>query len=412
VSPVHEVIAGCRSCGSSALDPILSLGEVPLADGLVDPSRMNGPDARYPLDVAFCTGCSLVQVIETVSPEVLFDETYVYFSSFSDELLRHSRANAERLIEARHLGSGSLVLELASNDGYMLRNFAERGIPVLGIDPAPGPAHAARDAGIPTLEAFFGDELAKSLRTDGTRADVVIANNVLAHVPDLNGFVEGIRIVLQDGGVAVIEAPYVKDLIDRCEFDTIYHEHLCYFSVSALVPLFERHGLTLERVEHLAIHGGSLRLFVGAGVEAGDSVRTYLEDERRAGLTEVDYYLDFAARVRAIQRDLLATVRGLRESGSRIAGYGAAAKGTILLNSTGIGADLIDFVVDRNVHKQGRLVPGVRIPIDDPSRLESEMPDYLLVLAWNFKDEIMRQQDGYRRRGGRFLIPVPEPVVV
>jgi SAM-dependent methyltransferase len=409
---VHEVIAGCRSCGSSALEPILSLGEVPLADGLVDPSRMNGPDARYPLDVAFCTGCSLVQVIETVSPEVLFDETYVYFSSFSDELLRHSRANAEQLIEARHLGSGSLVLELASNDGYMLRNFAERGIPVLGIDPAPGPAHAARDAGIPTLEAFFGDELARSLRTDGTRADVVIANNVLAHVPDLNGFVEGIRIVLQDGGVAVIEAPYVKDLIDRCEFDTIYHEHLCYFSVSALVPLFERHGLTLERVEHLAIHGGSLRLFVGAGVEAGDSVRTYLEDERRAGLTEVDYYLDFAARVRAIQRDLLATVRGLKESGSRIAGYGAAAKGTILLNSTGIGADLIDFVVDRNVHKQGRLVPGVRIPIDDPSRLESEMPDYLLVLAWNFKDEIMRQQDGYRRRGGRFLIPVPEPVVV
>jgi C-methyltransferase C-terminal domain len=204
----------------------------------------------------------------------------------------------------------------------------------------------------------------------------------------------------------------VKDLIDRCEFDTIYHEHLCYFSVSALVPLFERHGLTLERVEHLEIHGGSLRLFVGAGVEAGDSVRTYLEDERRAGLTEVDYYLDFAARVRAIQRDLLATVRGLKESGSRIAGYGAAAKGTILLNSTGIGADLIDFVVDRNVHKQGRLVPGVRIPIDDPSRLESEMPDYLLVLAWNFKDEIMRQQDGYRRRGGRFLIPVPEPVVV
>jgi SAM-dependent methyltransferase len=412
VSPVHEVIAGCRSCGSSALEPILSLGEVPLADGLVDPSRMNGPDARYPLDVAFCTGCSLVQVIETVSPEVLFDETYVYFSSFSDELLRHSRANAEELIEARHLGSGSLVLELASNDGYMLRNFAERGIPVLGIDPAPGPAHAARDAGIPTLEAFFGDELARSLRTDGTRADVVIANNVLAHVPDLNGFVEGIRIVLQDGGVAVIEAPYVKDLIDRCEFDTIYHEHLCYFSVSALVPLFERHGLTLERVEHLAIHGGSLRLFVGAGVEAGDSVRTYLEDERRAGLTEVDYYLDFAARVRAIQRDLLATVRGLKESGSRIAGYGAAAKGTILLNSTGIGADLIDFVVDRNVHKQGRLVPGVRIPIDDPSRLESEMPDYVLVLAWNFKDEIMRQQDGYRRRGGRFLIPVPEPVVV
>jgi SAM-dependent methyltransferase len=305
-----------------------------------------------------------------------------------------------------------LVVELASNDGYMLRNFADRRIPVLGIDPAPGPAEAARAAGLPTLEVFFGEDVARGLRSEGTRADVVIANNVLAHVPDLNGFVEGIRIVLKDDGVAVIEAPYVKDLIDRCEFDTIYHEHLCYYSVSALVPLFSRHGLTLQRVEHHPIHGGSLRLFAGTGGESEDSVRAYLEEERRAGLTEARYYRDFAARVRAIQSDLLAKVTELKETGNRVAGYGAAAKGTILLNSTGLGSDLIDFVVDRNVHKQGRYVPGVRIPIDGPERLLADMPDYVLLLAWNFTDEILAQQEEYRRRGGRFLIPVPEPVVV
>jgi SAM-dependent methyltransferase len=409
---MHEVIEGCRSCGSAAMEPILSLGEVPLADGLVDPTRIDGPDPRYPLDVAFCLDCSLVQVLETVSPEVLFDETYVYYSSFSDELLRHSRENAEQLIATRGLGPGSLVLELASNDGYMLRNFAERGIPVLGIDPAPGPAQAAREAGIPTLEVFFGAETARTLRAEGRRADVVIANNVLAHVPDLNGFVEGIRIILKDDGVAVIEAPYVKDLIDRCEFDTIYHEHLCYYSVSSMVPLFSRHGLTLRRVEHHPIHGGSLRLFVGSGPETEDSVAAYLEDERRAGVTDLEYYRDFATRVRGIQHGLLSKVRELKDGGNRIVAYGAAAKGTMLLNTTGLGADLIDFVVDRNVHKQGRYVPGVRIPIQDPKALVAEMPNYVLLLAWNFRDEILAQQEEYRHRGGRFLIPVPEPEVV
>jgi len=409
---VYEVISGCRSCGSTALEPILSLGEVPLADGLVDPSTMNGPDSRYPLDVVFCGGCSLVQLLQTVSPDLLFDETYVYFSSFSDELLRHSRENAERLIASRGLGQTSLVVEIASNDGYMLRNFAERRIGVLGIDPAPGPAQAAEAIGIPTIRRFFGTELAKDLRAEGKRADVVIANNVLAHVPDLDGFVEGIGIILKDEGMAVIEVPYVKDLIDRCEFDTIYHEHLCYFSVSALVPLFGRHGLSLNRVEHYPIHGGSLRLYVGARENVEDSVRSYQEDERRCELTGSRYYRDFASRVRSIQADLLSTLRGLKEEGHSIAAYGAAAKGTILLNSTGIGRDLVDFVVDRNVHKQGRLMPGVQIPIDDPARLVRDLPDFVLLLAWNFKDEILAQQSEYRRRGGRFVVPVPEPTVV
>src|SRR6266542_4171158 len=285
--PVYEVISGCRSCGSTALEPILSLGEVPLADGLVDPSSVNGSDPRYPLDVVFCGECSLVQLLQTVSPDVLFDETYVYFSSFSDELLRHSRENAERLIASRGLGQTSLVVEIASNDGYMLRNFAERRIGVLGIDPAPGPAQAAEAIGIPTIRRFFGTELAKDLRAEGKRADVVIANNVLAHVPDLGGFVEGIRIILKDEGMAVIEVPYVKDLIDRCEFDTIYHEHLCYFSLTALTRLFEKCRLLVANVERIDIHGGSLRLFVQhqrPGQRPDSQVAALLDEEAKCGV--------------------------------------------------------------------------------------------------------------------------------
>jgi SAM-dependent methyltransferase len=410
--PVYEVVRRCRSCGSSALEPILSLGETPLADGLVDPATANGPEPRYPLDVAVCAECSLVQLLQIVSPEVLFDEDYPYFSSFSDELLAHSRDNAVRLIEERGLGTGSLVVELASNDGYMLRNFAERGIPVLGIDPAPGPAAAAEDIGIPTLQTFFGRELAERLREEGKRADVVIANNVLAHVPDLNGFVAGIATLLAPHGVAVIEAPYVKDLIDRCEFDTIYHEHLCYFSVSSVVPLFARHGLSLNRVEHHAIHGGSLRLFVEPRVRVEGSVDRFLDEERRSGLVDPEYYRAFSTKVTGVQEALRDLLRSLKAEGNRIAGYGAAAKGATLLNSTGIGANLVDFVVDRNVHKQGKLMPGLRIPIHDPARLLEARPDYLLLLAWNFKDEIMRQQEAYRRQGGRFIVPIPSPTVV
>jgi SAM-dependent methyltransferase len=409
---VFEPVARCRSCGSANLEPILSLGETPLADGLVDPAAGNGSEPRFPLDVAFCTECSLVQLMETVAPEVLFDEDYPYFSSFSDELLAHARDNALGLIEQRGLGAESLVVELASNDGYLLRNFSERAIPVLGIDPAPGPAAAAEAIGIPTLRAFFGRDLAERLRNDGKRADVIIANNVLAHVPDLNGFVGGMATLLKPAGVAVIEAPYVKDLIDRCEFDTIYHEHLCYFSVSALVPLFARHGLSLNRVEHHPIHGGSLRLFVEPGKRVEESVRGYLEDERRSGLVDAGYYRAFSSRVAAVQAKLRDLLRSLKAEGKRIAGYGAAAKGAILLNSTGIGADIVDFVVDRNVHKQGKLMPGLRIPIHDPSRLLEARPDYLLLLAWNFKDEIMRQQETYRRQGGRFIVPIPSPAVV
>jgi SAM-dependent methyltransferase len=388
------------------------LGELPLADGLLREEDLRAPEGRYPLDVAFCSACWLVQILETVPPEVLFCRDYPYYSSFSEDLLEHSRRNVESLIETRGLHEESLVVELASNDGYLLQYFVERGIPVLGIDPAEGPAQVAVDKGIPTLCTFFTEDLAKRLRSEGMQADVVIAKNVLAHVPDLNGFVEGIRILLKEDGAAVIEAPYVRDLIDHCEFDTIYHEHLCYFSVTALVELFRRHGLWLNRVEHYPIHGGSLRLFVGKNEDPDPTVAEYLEGESQGAATRLDYFEDFASRVSSIRTALLELLHDLKSRGARLAAYGAAAKGAVLINFANIGTEFIDFVVDRNVHKQGLYMPGVHIPISGPERILEEMPEYVLLLAWNFRDEILRQQDEYRKRGGKFVIPIPYPEIV
>ncbi len=402
----------CRSCGGDRLEVFLSLGRLPLSDDFLSPERLCREEPRYPLDVAFCHDCTLVQILETVPPEELFGEDYPYFSSFTDTLLAHARANVEARIAERGLGPDSLVIELASNDGYLLQYYRARGIPVLGIDPAPGPVRAAREKGIETLQAFFGRELAQEIATSGRRADVVHANNVLAHVADTNGFVAGIATILKPEGVAVIEAPYVRDLIDHGEFDTIYHEHLCYFSVTALTGLFARHGLHLNRVERLAIHGGSLRLFVEHREARDPSVARLLEEERELGITGFSYYARFGERVAAIRDRLTALLRGLKAEGARIVGYGAAAKGTILLNYCGIGTDILDYVVDRNVHKQGRYVPGVRLRIEPPSRIMETRPDYLLILPWNFKDEIMAQQAAFREGGGHFILPIPEPVVV
>jgi SAM-dependent methyltransferase len=404
--------ARCRSCGASGLELFLDLGSTPLADALVPESHVDGVDPTYPLEVAFCPGCSLVQIVETVDPVELFQREYPYYSSFSDALLCHSRENALDLIERRALGPESLVVELASNDGYLLKNFVEAGVPVLGIDPARGPAEAARRIGVETLCDFFGERLAGELARQGKRADVVIGNNVLAHVADTNGFVRGIAELLADDGVAVIEVPYVRDLIEHCEFDTIYHEHLCYFSVTALDALFRRHGLHLNEVKRLPIHGGSLRLYVEPRERVGESVRRLLAEERAQGLDGFAYYADFGARVRALGDELRALLEGMKSQGKRIAAYGAAAKGSTLLNAFGLGRETLDFVVDRNVHKQGKYMPGNHLPVSAPERLLEEMPDAVLLLTWNFKDEILAQQAEYRRRGGKFVVPIPSPEVV
>jgi SAM-dependent methyltransferase len=342
---------------------------------------------------------------------MLFCKDYPYYSSFSPALLKHSRQNALELIDSRHLDSNSLVIELASNDGYLLKNFAEKNIPVLGIDPADGPARAAEAAGVKTLCTFFTGALAKELAAQG-KADVIIANNVLAHVADTHGFVDGIRTLLKDDGVAVIEVPYVKELVQHCEFDTIYHEHLCYFSVTALDRLFRMHSLFLNDLKHLSIHGGSLRLYVEKNENVAVSVRDALQGEADERVNQIDYYRDFADRVQQIRSSLRSLLQELRQQGSRIAAYGAAAKGSTLINYTGIGRDVLDFVVDRNTHKQGLFMPGQHIPILATDALVAQKPDYVLLLAWNFADEILEQQSAYRQMGGRFIIPVPHPQVV
>lgn len=402
----------CRSCGSHELKEILDLGSMPLADGLVKEEDFGKTEPRYPLEVVFCPSCSLVQILETVPPEKLFCEDYPYFSSFSDALLEHSRKNVEAIIADRGLDSGNLAIELASNDGYLLQYYQKQGIPVLGIDPADGPARAAQAKGIETLETFFTLDLARKLAQEGKRADVLHGNNVLAHVADTNGFVEGIATILADDGVAVIEVPYLRDLVDHCEFDTIYHEHLCYFSVTALSKLFGRHGLHLNRVQRLGIHGGSLRLFVEKHEAREASVLDLLQEEEDLGMTRLPYYEDFAGRVEGIREELRGLLLDLKASGKTIAAYGAAAKGATLLNYTDIDHEVLDFVVDRNVHKQGRRMPGVQLQILPPEQLLEAQPDYTLILPWNFAEEIQKQQAEYVRRGGRFILPIPRPRVL
>ena len=402
----------CRSCGGERIKTFLDLGVTPLADRLLNDASQANEEPVFPLRVVFCEDCGLVQINETVNPQILFADSYPYYSSFSPALLEHSRQNALDLINSCKLGRQSFVLEVASNDGYLLKNYVEAGIPVLGIDPAEGPALAAEKIGVPTRCAFFTRDLAITLKNEGVRADVIHANNVLAHVSDTNGFVAAIAMLLDEEGTAVIEVPYVWSLTEHCEFDTIYHEHLCYFSVTALDKLFRRHGLYLNEIKHLTIYGGSLRLYVGLRERVGYSVRAQLAYEHAQGVDTIDYFRGFSAKIDTLKRDLLVLLKDLKSKGASIAAYGAAAKGATLINTVGIDLDIVDFVVDRNIHKLGKYMPGQRLPIMPVEALLERRPDYVLLLAWNFAEEILAQQSEYRSLGGKFIIPVPTPKVM
>jgi SAM-dependent methyltransferase len=406
-----SALARCRSCSAGSLELVLSLGRTPLANALLKAEQLAEPEPTFELDLVFCPTCALVQITETVPPEQLFSH-YLYSSSYSDTMVQHSEELSRQLVTSRRLDESSLVIEVASNDGYLLQFYKRAGIPVLGIDPAANVAKVAEGRGIPTLVSFFGEDLARTLRGEGRRADVIHANNVLAHVADLNGFVAGLALTLKDDGIAVIEVPHVKPMIERLEFDTIYHEHLCYFSLSSLHPLLERHGLKVVDICEIPIHGGSLQIYAALSGEPSEQVVRLAEEERAAGVDASGFYRDFGGKVMRLRDELRTTLRDIKSSGSRIAAYGASAKGATLLNYCGIGRETLDFVVDRSVEKQGYFTPGSHLPIYSPERLLEERPEYALLLTWNFADEILKQQQDYRDGGGRFLIPVPWPAVL
>jgi len=400
----------CRLCGAELRVTMVDLGKSPLCQTMLSAEQLNQMEPFYPLRVDVCEKCSLVQVEEYVGPEEIFSD-YNYFSSFSDSWLAHMRRYAGEISERLGLGAGSQVVELASNDGYLLQYFVELGIPVLGVEPAANVAQVAIDRGIPTRVEFFGAELARRLRAEGVVADLVCGANVLAQVPDLNGFVEGISILLADDGVCTIEFPSLFNLIDLNQFDTIYHEHFSYFSFTSAARVFEGHGMRLFDVEELPSHGGSLRVYAcHAGDDSKpmtDRAAAMLSEELRRGVDEMTTYTDYGERVEATKRNLLEFLINARREGKSVVGYGAPGKGNTLLNYCGIRSDLLEYTVDRSPAKYGRFLPGTHIPVFRPEQIEETRPDYVLILPWNLRDEISEQMAGIRDWGGRFVVPIP-----
>jgi SAM-dependent methyltransferase len=406
-------ISHCRSCDSKTLSVVLDLGRTPLANALLTETDLTKKEKVYPLTLVRCTTCQLLQITENVPGEELFSH-YVYRSSFSDAFLRHCQTLAERMIEERHLTGKNLVIDIASNDGYLLQFYQKRAVPILGIEPAKNIASIAVTKGIPTRTIFFTDAAAKALVKEGVQADVIHAHNVMPHVSDQRDFARGIATLLKPHGIAVVEFAYAIDTIDHTEFDQIYHEHMCYFSLTAYKYLVEQFGLAVVRAERIAVHGGSLRVFLAhaEGAKPDATVATLLREEEEWGVATAEPYVRFAKRTTTVKRDLLKLLKDLKASGKRIVVYGASAKGATLMNYCGIGSDLIDYIVDRSTLKQGSYSPGTHLKIEPVEKLLSDAPDYALLCTWNFAEEILAQQKEYRAKGGKFIIPVPEVRVV
>jgi len=401
----------CRSCQSKDLVSVIQLGDSPLANGLLKEESLSKEEPVFNLEVMLCTGCGLAQLKDIVPPESLFSE-YLYFSSNSPTMVN----SAKRLVNtlATGLDQQSQVVEIASNDGYLLQHYLSHNINVLGVEPAKNIAKIANDKGIKTVSEFFSKSFANQLVKDGVKADIIHANNVMAHVPNIVDFVQGLKILLKNNGQIVVEVPYLKDLVQKLEFDTIYHEHVYYFSLKPLVELFERNGLQIFDVEKLNIHGGSLRLFIchKGEVDVSDAVTSILSEEDEIGICSVDYFRDFMQKLSDLKSDLKKVLKDLKGQGKKIAAYGASAKGTTLLNFFNIGGDVLDFVADKSRVKQGYYTPGTKLCIKPPASLQADNVDYALLLTWNFAEEIMKEQDSFIKNGGKFIMPLPAVKVV
>ena len=407
----ESAVARCRFCGTALTHTLVDLGMSPLCESFLSAEELNQMEPFYPLHVFVCSECFLVQLEEYVSPEKIFSH-YAYFSSYSDTWLDHARRYCELVIERFHLTPENFVVEIASNDGYLLQNFVKAGIPVLGIEPAVNVAEAALKKGVSTLIAFFSEETARNLIANGRKADLIIGNNVLAQVPALNDFVAGLKIMLKETGVITLEFPHLYQLMSGNQFDTIYHEHFSYFSFYSAKKIFEKHGLEIFDVEELPTHGGSLRLYLHHSddrtYQVSDRVEKLRQQELKNDVNKLQTYSTFGENVKETKRKLLEFLIAAKREGKRVAGYGAPGKGNTLLNYCGIRTDFLDYTVDRSPFKQGKFLPGTHIPIYPPEHVSETRPDYVLILPWNLKDEIMKQMAFIREWGGKFVVPIPE----
>ena len=404
----------CRVCKTKLTHRFLKLGPIPLANSFVKSEQLDKLEDFYPLDVYFCEACGLVQLGHVVPPEVMF-RNYIYVSGTSATIPAHFANLAKEAVERFSLDKDSLVVDIGGNDGTLLRGFKNLNVRVLNVEPATNIAKIAESSGIETFNEFWNKATALKIANEKGKAKLIIGTNVFAHVDDWDGFIEGVTILLDNNGVFIIEAPYLVDLLEKTEFDTIYHEHLSYLAIRPMVTLFKRCGMEVSDVKRTSIHGGSIRLYIkksGSNIQTTGSVNELLSLEKKLKLDSLDTYLEFAANVETLKQKLVDLLKGLKSKGKRIAGYGAPAKGNTLLNYYKIGTDLLDYIVDKNPLKQGLYTPGMHIPTFDAGKILEDMPDYLLILAWNFADEIMAQQHAFKEKGGKFIIPLPQPAVL